>query len=206
MAGQQPQIIARFYKIRIYQPGFGPRIISAFMSDLQAGDLSNQVIFFPCPGGTANLPAGFTNYIVGDCFFDPVAGQIWGCTQAGSNQVGQTGGSVWQAVSGGGGGFMGVYAPGTAYAKGSSVVVLNTTTLPGAPGQGQVIVLAGRYSAAVAIPAAIPNNNYIPQFPEPSQNPCWYLDSFRPNAMNQNCGTGLTGYLNATNPITINAN
>lgn len=96
-----PNIIARMYRTRVWQPAVGPRIVSAFMSDLQGGDLSAQNI--SCSGNGApaagTLPAGFTNYLPGDLYFDAAGKQGYQCTAAGTNAT-----STWQAIGTGGGG------------------------------------------------------------------------------------------------------
>lgn len=102
MAANQPyQIEVRMFKIRINQPGYGPRIISFEASDLQAKDLSTQPCLFQtagAPGATTLLP-GNGAYIAGDECTDTTNVAKYLCTAGGTNAS-----SVWKQISGGGGG------------------------------------------------------------------------------------------------------
>jgi hypothetical protein len=106
---QAYQIIARMYRLRIFQATVGPRIISAFMSDLQGVldannvpvGLSQQNILCPPgsgPPGAGTLLAGFMNYLPGDWYFDLNGKQAYVCVTAGTNAT-----STWQAIGSAGG-------------------------------------------------------------------------------------------------------
>lgn len=181
-------IIATWYKIRIYQPGLGPRIISFFASDLQAGDLSMQSILCPVIGGVANLPKGFTPYLPGDICLD-ATGIVSFCTQPGDNQS-----SKWQPV--GSGGYGGDWSPTMTWPKGIIVRVANTMVI------GGVTVIAAHYGAIQNVPANAAGSQ-IPQFPEPQNNRYWNLIAFTAQSTNQNCGSAMVSFVNATNPLLI---
>jgi len=108
--------------------------------------------------------------------------------------------NFWVPVAGGnsGPGFTGEWNPTIAYAACSIVWVPNTTVYNG------VTVLAGFYGALQAVPAK-PAGNQIPQFPPPASNVYWVCMGFTPQAVNQNCGAGFSGYVIATTPITISS-
>jgi hypothetical protein len=96
----QYTVSAKYYAVRVWQPGVGPRIVSCDMSDLQAADLSTQNILSNGVGvPAAGLPAGFTNYLPGDRYFDYQGKQGYVCTGAGTNVS-----SSWQTDGGGGSG------------------------------------------------------------------------------------------------------
>lgn len=196
MSQQGYQIEVGMFKIRINQPGFGPRIISFFASDLQAQDLSAQPCLFPITGAPTGLtlPAGNGAYIIADMAFDFNGKVLYGCTQAGTNAS-----SVWIALTSQGG-FQGNYNPLQNYPKGSFMRVPNTTVING------ITVLAGFYCAAldVNVGAQGPQGNQIPQFPEPQQSQVyWYNMSFLGTVVNQGCGGPVGSFANATNPLPL---
>jgi hypothetical protein len=187
----QTKIIARMYKIRIYQPGFGPRIISAFMSDLQAGDLSTQTFVFVCPGGTANLLPGYTNYLAGDMFFDPTSGGVWGCTKAGSNTS-----STWQQISGSGSGGGWILWNNQLVQAGTTVRVAQSGTI------GGVIVTPGTYFCVQNVGGS-GSGNQIPQYPEPTVGTVYYrMVSLGPQLFGICTSSGQQNiYINASAPL-----
>jgi hypothetical protein len=178
------------YKLRVFQPGFGPRIVSAFMSDLQASDLSSQNILCTGAGAPAagTLPPGFTNYLAGDLYFDTNGTMAYVCTAPGTNAS-----STWQQIGSGGGGYQGQWNPTIAYASGVTVRVPNTAVYNG------IAIIAATYSSIQAVPRD-PNGAQIPQFPEPTSGRYWELVSFTAQS-GTGCGSQPGGYVNATIPI-----
>lgn len=98
MSNPSYQVVIKFYGVRINQPGFGPRIVAALMSDLAAGDLSAQPCLFwgaGAPSDSTLLP-GNGAYIVGDEYTDVQGNAKYFCSTAGTNET-----SAWTQISGG---------------------------------------------------------------------------------------------------------
>jgi hypothetical protein len=96
------QITTDMFPLRINLPGYGPKIITALMSNLSTTDLRAQTCDFTGAGAPAasTLLAGNGKYIVGDRYIDTTNTAAYVCTAAGSNAS-----SVWaQTGSSGGGG------------------------------------------------------------------------------------------------------
>ena len=108
-------IPAGYYGFRIFQPGYGPKIIVADLSDLgpfPSGtgpftDLRTQNIYCTGSGapsattlsaGNYSATIGGSGYLAGDAYFDKSGKGWWVCTTGGANA-----GSAWNQISGSGG-------------------------------------------------------------------------------------------------------
>jgi hypothetical protein len=191
------KIVVGMFKLRINHPGFGPRIISFFASDLQSQDLSGIPVKFygAGPPSAATLLPGNGAYLLVDRYEDTNAHALYSCTTAGTNAT-----SVWTQISGGsGGGYMGDWNPANAYTQGQIVRVPNTIVYDG------ITILAGTYGCNQSVPAlsTLPpgySTTFIPQFPEPAAGRCWTSISFTPQSASGG-GAQPGGFANATIPV-----
>jgi hypothetical protein len=198
---------AALYQLRVNQPGYGPKIVTCLLSDLDPispatqSDLWQQPAYFqgsgaPAAGtllaGNYNAAKPLTGYLVGDLYSDTNGAVLYLCTTAGSNAT-----SVWKQISGSGGGFKGYYNPANAYSQGDIINVPNTFTV--ALGLTNVTVLAGTYGCLTATAANPTNAVQYPQFPLPT-GACWVW--FAPGIVNAGqCGNSANNYAASTIPL-----
>lgn len=176
---------ANLYKIRVFQPGYGPKIVVCLLSDLgdvDSGGMPSQNILFPITGSptSSTLPAGNysgsipgSGYLAGDVA--ATGSSLWICTTAGSNQVGSPGGSAWSQVSGGGSAqwllWINQAIPaGTTIRVASSGTYGNVTTTPGT----YICVVSTPGGANGLTAAGDPGFNQIPQYPEPASGTVYF--------------------------------
>jgi hypothetical protein len=122
----------------------------------------------------------------------PTAPVLYICNTGGTNAT-----SVWNKVTGSGGGLIAIYdaSGGTAYAGGSIVIVASQFTLSG------IVVQPGTYGllSSLSVPAS-PTGNQIPQIPVPATGTIYWIPLAAGLVVASTCATGTTEtiYVNAT--------
>jgi hypothetical protein len=104
-------------------------------------------------------------YRVGSMYYDSTAHALYICTGAGDNTS-----SVWAQISNSGGTFADFYDNTLAYAAGSVVQILTTTTI------GGVTILPGTYVLRQGL--SVPANgtgNQVPQYPYPVSGTTYWI-------------------------------
>jgi len=136
------------------------------------------------PPSATTLSGSFSAKPNPDLYVDMVGFGLYVCITAGSDQVGQSGGSVWHQLTGVGGSFS-FYSELLTYKAGQTVQVLAQKTILG------VTIVPGTYGCMVdtnqIFPAGIPSGdtNQLPQFPYPTSGIVyWMLLSLGPNVVN----------------------
>jgi len=147
------------------------------------------------PPSATTLSGSFSTAPTPDLYVDMVGLGLYVCTTAGSDQVGQSGGSVWQQLTGSGGGDFSFYSELNSYRKGQTVQILVAHMVNG------IEVVPGVWGCMGNV-APNPSGNDVPQYPYPTTGTVkWMLISLGPIPINVCANGSRVIYINSSEPF-----